>query len=224
MTDGARPPLSRDRVVAAAVTLADERGDDAPSMRALADRLDVVPMALYKHVRNRDELLDAMVDAVVAEITPPAPTGRWQDDARALVLAARAVMLRHPWAWRAVETREAPSPVVLDHMEAMIRTLRTGGLSAPLVHHVMHALGSRLWGFGQEVFASPAAPPDGPARQEAAALLAARWPYVLESATAAGHDDATTVGPGCDDEAEFRFALDLVLDGAARLHAAGWHP
>ncbi|WP_084039492.1 TetR/AcrR family transcriptional regulator [Demequina sp. NBRC 110053] len=222
MADHARrAPLSRERVLREALQAADDDGLEALSMRALADRLGVVPMALYKHVRGKDELLDAMVDAVVAEIGPPPAAGPWPERARALILQARAVMLAHPWAWRALETRTLPSPAVLDHMERMIRVLRDGGVSVDLTHHMMHTLGSRLWGFSQEVFASPSPPAAGP-DPETLALMAERWPGVLESAASARHDDGTTVGPGCDDAAEFAFAVDLLLDGAERLHRAGW--
>jgi AcrR family transcriptional regulator len=215
-----RQSLSKERVVDAAVALADADGLDSVSMRTLADRLGVVPMALYKHVRNKDELMDAMVDAVIRGIVAPAPTGDWERDARELLAAARATQHRHPWAWAAIETRGAPSPAALDHMEAMIAILRTG-LDAPLAHQVMHALGSRLWGFSQEVFSSP--PPSDPqVAAAAAAALASRWPHVLESAMAATHDPSGIVGPGCDDEAEFVFAVDLILDGAARKQAVGW--
>ncbi|MCR6711526.1 MAG: TetR/AcrR family transcriptional regulator [Demequina sp.] len=211
--------LSRSRVIGEAVSLADAVGLDAVSMRALSERLGVVPMALYKHVRNKDELLDEMVDAVVREIAPPPATGQWKADARALLVAARATQHRHPWAWDAIETRGGPTPAALDHMEAMISTLR-GGLSAPLTHQVMHALGSRLWGFSQEVFSSP--PPSDPeSAAAAAAMLAQRWPFVLESAMSARHGPEGIVGPGCDDEAEYLFAVDLILDGAERLAAAG---
>ncbi|MFV0286165.1 MAG: TetR/AcrR family transcriptional regulator [Demequina sp.] len=219
-----RLPLSRERVVSEAMALADTSGLEALSMRTLADRLGVVPMALYKHVRNKEELLDAMVDAVVTAIGPAPTGGDWLTRARALIGAARHEMLRHPWAWRAIETREAPSPPVLDHMEAMLQVLGDGGLSVDLAHHTMHALGSRLWGFSQEVFASPAADAGHGPDEATLAMLAARWPGVLASAASARHQVGSTVGPGCDDDAEFAFALDLILEGAARLADAGWSP
>jgi AcrR family transcriptional regulator len=215
-----RQPLSHARVVSAAVAMADAQGLDAVSMRTLADSLGVVPMALYKHVANKDALVTAMVDDVIVEMRRQSPpTGEWKADARALLMTARLAQHVHPWAWDAIETRPAPTPAALDHMEQMISTLRRG-LSAPLTHQVMHALGSRLWGFSQEVFSSP--PPSDPeVAAAAAAMLAQRWPGVLESAMSARHDERGIVGPGCDDEAEFEFTIDLILDGAERLeHAA----
>jgi AcrR family transcriptional regulator len=223
--------LNRARILAAAVELADEVGYDALSMRLLADRLGVVPMALYKHVRNRDELVDDMVDVLLGEIGTSAAAGdavpasaHWKARARDRILAARGIVRRHPWAWRAIETRASPGPAALDHQEALIRILRDGGLSVALTHHVMHALGSRIWGFTQDVFDAAPPPSDPALRAQAIAMMSARWPAILESASYAAHDTDSIVGPGCDDEAEFAFALDLLLDGAERLDAAGWTP
>src|SRR5512133_1513269 len=92
-----RPPLSRQRVLGAAVALADAGGVEALSMRKLAQQLGVVPMALYKHVANKDELLDGMVDVVVGEIDPPLSGTDWKTAIRRRVLSARSALLRHPW-------------------------------------------------------------------------------------------------------------------------------
>jgi AcrR family transcriptional regulator len=219
-----RAPLNRDRVLAAAVRLADRDGIDAVSMRSLAHELDVVPMALYKHVANKDQLLDGMVDAVVGEIDPPAGGDDWRSAVRDRVLSARRALLRHPWASRVIETRGQPSPVVMDYMESLIGLLRDGGLSVDLTHYAMHALGSRMWGFTQEVFPS-APPPDDPAVLAAMAeQMAARYPRILEMALSGAHADGDrmVVGAGCDDQREFEFALDLLLDGIERRHREGW--
>ncbi|MFB6520010.1 TetR/AcrR family transcriptional regulator [Streptomyces sp. NPDC056401] len=218
-----RTPLSRDRVLRAAVALADAIGIDALSMRRLAQELDVVPMALYKHVANKEELLDGMVDAVVGEVDPPAAGPDWQPVVRGRILSARRVLLRHPWAARVIESRTAPTPAVLAYLDSMAGIFRQGGLSADLTHHVMHAMGSRLLGFSQELFdtSGPSGPPD-PA-------LAAHYPHIAELAATAAHDDASTVGGGssgggggCDDQFEFEFALDLLLDGFEGLRRRGW--
>ncbi|MFP5359619.1 MAG: TetR/AcrR family transcriptional regulator [Actinomycetes bacterium] len=220
-----RASLTSDVVVREAIALADAHGLDALSMRSLADRLGVVPMALYKHVRDKDALLDHMVDAILAEIPAAAPTGspaRWHDAVRERILGTRAALHRHPWAWRALETRTAPSPAMLDHLESVIAILREGGLDASLTHHAMHALGSRVWGFTQELAPSPPPPADPAVRSAMLEAMASRWPRVLESAMAARHDPGTAVGPSCDDDAEFAFAIDVLLDGIALRHAAGW--
>ncbi|WP_327304897.1 TetR/AcrR family transcriptional regulator C-terminal domain-containing protein [Streptomyces sp. NBC_01298] len=214
--DTGRIPLNRDRVLRAAVALADATGIDALSMRRLAQELDVVPMALYKHVANKEELLDGMADAVVGEIDPPAAGPDWRPVVRGRILSARRVLLRHPWAARVIESRTGPTPAVLAYLDSMAGLFRAGGLSADLTHHVMHAMGSRLLGFSQELFdtSGPSGPPD-PA-------LAARFPHIAELAATAAHDDGSTVGGGCDDQFEFEFALDLLLDGFENLRRRGW--
>ncbi|MFC3500102.1 TetR/AcrR family transcriptional regulator [Micromonospora krabiensis] len=222
-----RTPLSRDRILRAAVALADETGIESLSMRNLAQDLGVVPMALYKHVAGKDDLLDGMIDVVVGEIDPPVPGTGWKHTIRRRILSARQVLRRHPWAPLAIESRNMATPAVLAYLDAMVATLRAGGLSADLAHHVMHALGSRILGFSQELFddsrragrsgATDPAPP--------AALppeVAARFPHLAEIAGAASHDDDSVVGQGCDDQFEFEFALDLLLDGIERLHQRGW--
>lgn len=212
--------LHRDHVLRAAVALADEEGIGAVHMRGLAERLGVVPMALYKHVANKDELLDGMADVVIAEIEPPEPPAAdWKPTVRRRVLAARRTMLRHPWARGVIESRTTRSPVVLAHLDSVAALFLAGGLSADLVHHAMHAIGSRVWGFTQDVFDAPDAPPPDP---EAMAVLADRLPSLAVVAGAVRHDGDSTVGAGCDDQFEFEFALDLLLDGIERLHAAGW--
>ena len=135
-----RAPLTRAAVLAAAVALADRDGLDAVSMRNLAQELGVVPMALYKHVANKDELLDGMADAIVAEIDPPRADLGWKQALRGRIQSARDVMLRHRWASRVLATRTQPSPVVLAGLDAVIATLLAGGLSPGLIHQVMHTL------------------------------------------------------------------------------------
>lgn len=227
-----RAPLNRDRVLRAAVALADAAGIESVSMRNLAQELGVVPMALYKHVTNKDELLDGMIDVVVGEIDPPVPDAGWKQAIRQRILSARQALLRHPWAALAIESRSAATPAILAYLDSMVGTLRVGGLSTDLAHHVMHAMGSRMLGFSQELFdparnagrtgATSPGPPAAPPPE-----FAARFPHLAEIAGAASHDGESVVGPGCDDQFEFEFALDLLLDGIERLHQQGWrstHP
>ena len=217
-----RAPLNRDRVLRAAVALADDAGIGALSMRNLAQELDVVPMALYKHVANNEELLDGMVDVIVGGIDLPTPGADWKAVIRERVLSARASLLRHPWASQVIESRTSASPVVLDHMEALVGLFRAGGFSVDLTHHVMHALGTRMWGFTQEVFPTPAQPVDPDARAAMLSRFAARYAHIVEMATAVSHDEGSAVGGGCDDQFEFEFALYLLLDVFERLHRQGW--
>jgi AcrR family transcriptional regulator len=222
-----RTPLSRDRVLRAAVALADEAGIESLSMRKLAQELGVVPMALYKHVANKDELLDGMIDAIVAEIDPPLADADWKRVVRTRILSAREVLLRHPWAALAIEARNQATPAILDYLNSMVGALRAGGFSTDLAHHVMHAMGSRMLGFSQELFDDKrragrsgtvdAEPPAGFAPE-----AAARFPHLAAIATAAAHEDTSVLGSGCDDQFEFEFALDLLLDGIDRLRQQGW--
>ncbi|WP_179813465.1 TetR/AcrR family transcriptional regulator [Allostreptomyces psammosilenae] len=218
-----RAPLSRERVLATAVALADEGGVDALSMRRIAQALGVVPMALYKHVSNKNELLDGMIDALVGEIDPPATDTDWKTAIRRRVLSARRMLLRHPWAPGVIESRikarATPTPAVLEYLDSMVGIFRAGGFPVDLVHHAMHVMGSRLLGFSQELFEdSPGGEPDPDALPPEE--MAARYPHLTELAMAVAHDPDSVVGSGCDDQFEFEFALDLTLDGLERLRGA----
>lgn len=211
-------PLDHDRVVDAAIAFADQEGLASMSMRRLADALGVTPMALYKHVRDRDALLDGMVDRVVGSILSPSATA-WKDALRGRILAARAAMLRHPWAREAIETRTTASATVLAYMDSLMGSMFDGGLSADLVHHGMHALSTRMWGFTRDVLPTPTVPDDPEERAVAMRAFATHYPSIVRMAST-----ATDAGHACDADAEFAFALDILLDALERLHAEGWTP
>jgi AcrR family transcriptional regulator len=224
-----RVRLNRERVLQAAVALADDIGLAPLSMRRLAQELDVVPMALYKHVANKDELLDGMIDVIITEIDPPATGLDWKDVVRRRILSARSVLQRHQWARQVLETRTNKTPGVLAYMDSFIGMFLDGGFSVDLTHHVMHAIGSRMWGFTQELFDEPAGQEDGAVegqdeavRQAMLQEMARRYPNVLTIAMASAHDPDAVVGQGCDDQFEFEFTLDLLLDGIEKLHQQGW--
>ncbi len=223
MLDARRAPLSKDRVMRAAVALADDSGIESVSMRRLADELAVVPMALYKHVANKEELLDGMLDVVVGEIDPPDSEADWRSAVRKRILSARRALLRHHWASRVMESRTNPTPVVLEYLDSMIGIFRAGGFSVNLTHHLMHVIGSRLMGFTQELFDDSRSRSLEPEQLVAMTReMAQRYPYVVEMAGAASHEGESVVGPGCDDQFEFEFALDLLLDGFERLRQDRW--
>jgi AcrR family transcriptional regulator len=215
----ARAPLSRERVVRTAVAIADANGVDAVSMRRLAHELGVDPMSLYNHVANKEDLLDGMADLVVAEIDLAPAGGEWKPALRARVVDAREMLSRHPWAAQVIETRSTASPAVMRYFEAALGILRDGGFSLDLAHHALHALGSRLLGFSQELFDEPdIADPEVATLQ--ARQMAGDFPNLSAMMLKISHDEATVVGSGCDDRVEFLFALDLVLDGLERLRNA----
>ena len=210
-----RSPLTRERVLRAAVRLADREGIEAVSMRRLGSELGIEAMSLYTHVRDKDDLLDGMLELVIREI-PIHRGNNWKDSLRATVLGARSVVLRHPWAPRVIETRNDPGPSGLRYYDSVMGILREGGFSLEMTHHAIHLFGSRLLGFTQDLFDdSPDVSPE--AMRAMAAAVADSHPYVAEMALGATHDGALG---GCDDDVEFAFGLDLILDGLERLRPA----
>lgn len=213
-----RLPLDRGRVLTAAVQLADRKGLDGLSMRSLASELGVVPMALYKHVASKDALVAGMIDAVVGDFPVPESGLGWRESVRFRILGARDALVLHPWLREAIEASRRRTPTVLAHMDAVAGDLLTGGLSADLTHHAMHALGHRIWGFSPEAFDdAETSTPESSAELER--MARERFPHIvaitLDSLERTG-------GAGCDSHYEFAFTLDLLLDAFARLHASGW--
>ena len=213
-----RAPLNRERVLTAAIDLADRSGIDALSMRKLGTELDVDAMAMYRHVRNKDDLLDGMLQAVVGSVEPALTDLPWKAALRAQAMAARSTMLRHPWARRVLEERGTGGPAQIAQIERVLAILLSAGFSIDLAHHALHVLDSRIFGFSPALFDETGRPQPTP--EETAALgliIAAQFPNVAQLAGAVSHD-----GPlgACDDDVEFAFGLDLILDGLeARLRA-----
>lgn len=217
-----RIPLSKERVFLAAVRIADSDGIEAVTMRNLADKLGAEAMSLYYHVANKEAVLDGMVDAVIAEINEaaeemdaPSPEEDWKTAMRMRILAAREVLLRHPWAPGVIETRSAMSPQIVRYFESVLGIFRKGGFSYDLAHHAMHALGSRALGFTQELFE----PDDGDDAETSEMLehMADELPYLVGMMLEVAHDDPNSTLGWCDDQTEFEFGLDLILDGLERL-------
>jgi AcrR family transcriptional regulator len=208
-----RSPLTRERVLQAAIEVADRDGLDGLSMRRLGQELGVEAMALYRHVRDKDDLLDGIIDIVVGQIERPRPGKAWKASIRAQVMAARRVMLRHPWARRVLEERGTTGPAVLAYIESILAILRDGGFSLDLAHHTMHVLGSRFFGFTQDVFEDSSDGPSSEADAIAMGAMAATFPHITELATSVSHEG---VLGACDDDVEFAFGLDLILDGLER--------
>jgi AcrR family transcriptional regulator len=210
-------------VLRAAVALADRDGLESLTMRRLAQELGVEAMSLYHHVANKEAVLDGVVDVVVGEMLDqgdraeaPPPREDWRAAMRARILAARRVLLRHPWVPRVLETRTTASPVVISHYERILAILRAGGFSYDLAHHALHALGSRALGLTRELFE-----PDDPdaAEDDTTAMLeqmAEQFPHLVAMLAEITHGDPDTTIGWCDDQFEFEFGLDLILDGLER--------
>jgi AcrR family transcriptional regulator len=215
--------LSRERLLRAAVQVADERGIESLTMRRLAEALGAEAMSLYYHVANKEDLLDGIVDLigneindVVDRIDVPSTGADWKKATRQRILSAREILLRHPWAPRVFETRTTMSPAVVRYHDGLVRLMRDGGLSYDLAHHALHALGSRALGFSQELFnpgkGSGDADPDGVLES-----MADQIPHLVGMMAEIAHDDPDSTLGWCDDQTEFEFALDLILDGLDRL-------
>ena len=219
--DKAQPriPLSRDRVLRAAVQLADDAGIEAVTMRKLAAELGVEAMSLYYHVANKEQLLDGMVDIIIGEIE--ADNGGfdvprdvyWKTAMRERILNARSVMLRHPWAPGVLETRTTMSPSLIMYFNSLLGIMVEGGFSYDLGHHAMHAIGSRALGFNQELFVPDDDSNDEEQAEEMLAQMAEHVPYIVGMMQEIVHDDPDSTLGWCDDQTEFEFGLDLLLDG-----------
>jgi AcrR family transcriptional regulator len=225
-TRPARAPLSRARVLRAGIDLADREGLSALSMRRLGLELGVEAMALYNHVANKEDLLDGMVEVIVddlnTEVGPgggPRAEADWVTALRDRILAARRVMLRHKWAPSIIESRTNLSMPLVAYYDGILATLRAGDFSYDLAHHTLHALGSKALGFNQELF-DPAKAGDSQQEVDMTAM-AQQFPHLVSMLAEVAHDDPDSTLGWCDDQTEFEFGLDVLLDGLERRRAGG---
>lgn len=217
----ARPPLTRERVLLAARELADEDGLDALTMRRLADDLGVEAMSIYHHLPNKDAILDGLIELVFAEIEDEVDgfdaegaAEAWRPALRARILGARRVLLRHRWVPVVMENRGTLGPTMARYIDGVVAIMRAGGLSFDLIHHALHALGSRMYGFTQELTLDDESA-GAPAGED---LLRMREfvPHLAEMLEHVVHDDAESTLGWCDDQTEFEFGLDILLEGLER--------
>jgi len=218
-----RTPLSRERVLRTAVAIADANGVEALTMRRLGEELGAEAMSLYYHVANKNALLDGIVEVVAAEINDavgridaPSRGLRWKSAMRQRILSAREVMLRHRWAPAVIETRTTASAEVMRYQDGLVAVMLDGGFSPDLCHHALHTLGSRALGFAQELFNPGGGPAPVPTPAELAGL-AGPFPHIAAMLTEVAHDDPDSTLGWCDDQTEFEFGLDLILDGLDRM-------
>jgi AcrR family transcriptional regulator len=212
-------PLSRERILTAAVAVADTAGLGEVTMRRVAAELGVEAMSLYHHVSGKEDLLDGVVTTLIGEITASAEQsdGDWREHVRRRCLGAREVMLRHPWAPALLSTRTTVPPAVYLHYEALLAAMVDGGLSYALAHRALHALGSLALGFDRGMFSpAPGGDLDAEAAEEEFAALAEALPHLAAMVASELHDAADPTLDWCDSQAEFEFTLDLLLDGLAR--------
>jgi AcrR family transcriptional regulator len=208
-----RAPLSRERVLRAAVALADENGITSLTMRRLGEALGVEAMSLYNHVTNKDDVLDGMIDVVFGEIDLPASATDWKTAMRQRGISARAALTRHRWAIGLMESRTTPGPATLRHHDAVIGTLRNAGFSIELTAHAYSALDSYIYGFAMQ---EPSLPFD--TAQETADVAQAimarfspgEYPHLTELTI------EHVLQPGYSYANEFEYGLDLILDSLER--------
>jgi len=209
-TGSRREPLARERVLAAAVELADQRGVEAVSMRKLAAHLGYEVMSLYNHVRNKTDLLEAMLDAVYAEVVPPATGLGWKQAVRVLAIDTHRALLRHPWAAPLIPV-QFPGPHRFGHAEALLGLLASGGFDDDLRDLAYHAITLHIAGFTQQQLSYAATmqrEDDLMARFERE-VTTDHFPLMVDHARYHTERDASA------DERpdEFEFVLDLILDG-----------
>ena len=207
-----RARLNREKVVQAAIDLADTDGIESLSMRRLGVALGIEAMSLYSHVANKGEVLDGMIDAVFGEIDAPSSRIKWKSALRRRAISIRQVMARHPWAIGLMESRTARGPATLRHHDTVIGLLREAGFSIELAAHALSALDSYIYGFALQERNVPSV--TGETARLAQLLLTQlssdEYPHLAELTV------KHVLQPGYDHGNEFEFGLDLILDGLER--------
>jgi AcrR family transcriptional regulator len=210
-----RRPLSRDRVLRAAISLADEGGLESVSMRRLGQALRVEAMSLYKHVANKDDILDGIADLVTSDFEVPSGDAEWKTAIRRSAASAHQVLLRHPWASGLIESRATVGPARLRYLDAVIGVLSAAGFTMPMVLRSIMTLDSYTYGFALQEVAWPFDMDSVP--EEAATLArglpAGDYPNVIAMA------EMVSTAPG-GVPVDFEFGLDLILEGLERLRGA----
>jgi AcrR family transcriptional regulator len=209
-----RRRLSRQRVLHAAIAHADAGGLEALTMRQLAEMLQAAPMALYRHVANKDDLIDAMIDVVFGEIGLPSGGADWKDAMRERAMSLHDVLARHRWAIGLMESRRRPGLANLRHHDAVIGKLRAAGFDIAMAAHAYSLLDSYIYGFATTKMNLPFDTSAEVAQDIFEPFPANEYPnlaeFITEHAMKPGHDYAD----------EFDYGLDLILDGLERVRQA----
>jgi AcrR family transcriptional regulator len=211
-----RAPLSPDRVLRAALQLADEDGLDALSMRTLARTLKVEAMSLYNHLPSKEHILDGLVDLVAGEIELPQLGGDWRVAMRRRAQSAHAVLMRHPWATMLFVSRLNIGPNMLRYVDATIGCLRQAGFSYPMADHAWNALDAYIYGFTLQKLNFPLDPAEyaSAAAKFLPLIPPEQFPYLngMSQEVIAGRHDGLH---------QLELGLELLLDGLERLRGAG---
>ena len=212
-----RAPLSRERVLRAAVAYADANGIGSLTMRKLGEALGVEAMSLYNHVANKADVLDGMIDLIFGEIDLSADGSGWRSAMRNRALSARQALSRHRWAIGLMESRSSPGPATLRHHDQVIGILRQAGFSVELAAHAYSLLDSYIYGFALQEASLPFNTGEDTAalaRTIMAQFPAGEFPHLAELTV------QHVLQPGYDYGDEYEFGLDLILDGLQTLVTA----
>ena len=209
-----RAPLSPEKVLRAALRMADKDGIESLSMRKLAQSLKVEAMSLYNHVASKEDILDGLVELVTSEIAVPAIGGDWRAAMRQRAISAHAVLMRHPWATMLFVSRVNIGPNMLRYVDATIGCLREAGFSYPLADHAWNVLDAYIYGFTLQKRNFPLDPSEyaAAAAQFLHLIPVEQFPYLngmSQEVIAGRHDGMHQLETG----------LDLILDGLERMRA-----
>jgi AcrR family transcriptional regulator len=212
-----RTPLSRERVLQAALALADAGGLEKLSMRKLGEAVGVEAMSLYNHVPSKGDLLDGLIDLVFGEISLPDAGDGWRAAMRQRAISARAALSRHRWAIGLMESRTTPGPGTLRHHDAVLGCLRQAGFPVALAGHAYSALDSYIYGFALQEASLPVETfheTSDLAQAILAEFPAGEYPWLAEFTF------EHVLRVGYDYGSEYEYGLDLILDGLERALAA----
>lgn len=210
----ARRPLTRERILEAALRLADESGIEALSMRKLGQILGYEAMSLYNHVANKDDLIDGILDLVLAEAEEPSADGPWDEAVRSSALSVHGVLRQHPWACELLLSGKHIRPGRLRYMDALLGRLRSAGFSADTTYHAYHVLDAHIFGFSlwQAGHSS-----GGMSMEDVRPLLERMIPAEVYPHLHEHGEQHFTPGPHQDVSA-FAYGLDLIVDGLKRMN------
>jgi len=208
-----RLPLNRDRILQAALELADEGGIESLTMRKLGQTLGFEAMSLYNYVANKDDLIDGMLDRVLEETEPPSPAGDWTTAIRSSAISVHNGLTRHPWACPLLMSPGHIRPARLQYMDSLLGRLREAGFSAEMTYHAYHVLDAHIFGFSlwQANHSYNAVQLSGMAAEFARMIPADVFPYLHEHG-----EQHFAEGPHREVSA-FEFGLDFILDGLEKI-------
>ena len=202
-----RPPLDRERILRAAIALADKDGLEGLSMRKLGQSLGVEAMSLYNHVANKEEMLDGIADVLFGAVHIPATTDAWIEPMRQRAISVHEMLVRHPWAIGLLESRKAPGPALLRYAESILDVLRRAGFAPVAAIRAFCVLDSYVYGFSIQQKSLPPDPGSATlavAEQFLRQLPVHGYPHLAEAAS-------NVMQSGFDFSKEFELGLDLIL-------------